>query len=103
MGNNVTCKTVGIGSIRIKMYDGIVRTLTDVRHVPELRKNLISMGVLDDVGYKFAVQGGVMKISKGILVVMKANRVGNLYKLEGRTKIDQAMVASVGAADFTSL
>ena len=81
MGNNVTCKTVGIGSIRIKMYDGIVRTLTDVRHVLELRKNLISMGVLDDVGYKFAVQGGVMKISKGILVVMKANRVGNLYKL----------------------
>ena len=42
MGNNVTCKTVGIGSIRIKMYDGIVRTLTNVRHVPELRKNLIS-------------------------------------------------------------
>ena len=43
MGNNVTCKTIGIGSIRIKMYDGIVRTLTDVRHVPKLRKNLISM------------------------------------------------------------
>ena len=67
------------------MYDGIVRTLTDVRHVPELRKNLISMGVLDNTGYKFAVQSGVMKISKGILVVMKEKRVGNLYKLEGRT------------------
>ena len=50
MGNNATCKTVGIRSIRIKMYDGIVRTLTDVRHVLELRKNLISMEVLDDVG-----------------------------------------------------
>ena len=50
MGNNVTCKTVGIGSIRIKMYDGIVRTLIDVRHEPELRKKLISMGVLDNAG-----------------------------------------------------
>ena len=39
MENNVTCKTVGIGSIKIKMYDGIVRTLIDVRYVPELRKN----------------------------------------------------------------
>ena len=44
-----------------------------------------------------------MKISKGILVVMKANRVENLYKLEGRTEIDHAIVASVGAADFTRL
>ena len=68
------------------MYDGIVRTLTDVRHVPELRKNLISMGVLDNVGYKFAVQGGVMKISKGILVFMKANKVSNLINLKGERK-----------------
>ena len=44
-----------------------------------------------------------MKISKGILVVMKANRVGNLYKLQGRTEIDQATIASVGVADFTRL
>ena len=42
------------------------------------------MGVLDNVGYKFAVQGGVMKISKGILTVMKENIVGNLYNLEGK-------------------
>ena len=40
MGNNVTCKTIGIESIRIKMYDGIVRTLTDVRHVPELELDI---------------------------------------------------------------
>ncbi|KAK3011590.1 hypothetical protein RJ639_012236 [Escallonia herrerae] len=43
-GNDVTCKVVGIGSIQIKMHDGIVRTLTDVRHVPELRKILIFLG-----------------------------------------------------------
>ena len=43
------------------MYDGTVRTLTYARDVLELRKNLISIGVLDDVGYKFTVQGGFMK------------------------------------------
>ncbi|GJV72506.1 hypothetical protein Tco_1492501 [Tanacetum coccineum] len=32
MGNDSPCKVVGIGTIRIKMHDGVVRTLTDVRH-----------------------------------------------------------------------
>ena len=47
MGNNVSCQTVGVGNGRIKMYDDIIITLLNVRHVPELRKNLISLGVLD--------------------------------------------------------
>jgi hypothetical protein len=28
MGNGISCKTVGVGSIRIRMFDGIVRKLT---------------------------------------------------------------------------
>lgn len=46
MGNNSTCKIVGVGTIRIKMYDGVVRTLIGVRHNPNLKKNLISLGTL---------------------------------------------------------
>ena len=55
MGNNMSCKVVGIGTIQIKMHDGIVRTLTGVRHVPELKKNLISLGILDSQGCKFSI------------------------------------------------
>jgi hypothetical protein len=44
MGNNVACKIIGIGTIKIRMHDGIVRTLTNVRHIPDLKKNLISLG-----------------------------------------------------------
>jgi hypothetical protein len=101
MGNIFSCKIVGVGSIRIKMYDGTVRKLTYVRHVLELRKNLIYLGVLDFVDYTCTTQGGVLKVSKGILVVMKEKRIKNLYQLEGRTKINQAMVASEGASDST--
>jgi hypothetical protein len=85
MGNDFSCKFVGVGSIWIKMIDGSVRTLIDVRQVPELRKNLISLGVLDYAGYKCTNQVGVLKVSKGILIVMKAKRNKNLYHLEGRT------------------
>jgi hypothetical protein len=71
------------------MYDGSIRTLVDVRHVPELIKNLISLGFLDSTRYKYTIQGGVMKVFKGILQVMKENKIGNLYHLEGRIESDQ--------------
>ena len=70
MGNNVTCKIVGVGSIQIKMFDGMVRTLFDVKHVPGLKKNLISLGTLDKNGCRIACQGGVLKVIRGSLVVM---------------------------------
>ena len=34
MGDDTPHPIVGIGSVQIKMFDGIVRTITDVRHVP---------------------------------------------------------------------
>jgi hypothetical protein len=53
------------------MYDGIVRTLTDVRHIPNMSKNLISLGTLDDKGYKYSDGDEVLKVSKGSLIVLK--------------------------------
>jgi hypothetical protein len=85
MGNIFSFKIIGVGSVWTKMHDGSIRTLTYVRHVPELIKKLISLGVLDSAGYKSTTQGGVLEVSKGILVVMKAKRIENLYQLEGRT------------------
>ena len=103
MGNDISCKVVGIGSIQIKMFDGFVKILTDVRHVPELRKNLISLGVLDTGIYKSTVQGGVMKVYKGILLVMKAKKVGNMFILEGRTKSDHVTTLSENDSDYVRL
>ena len=57
MGNDASCKVVGIGNIRIKMFDGVVRMLFDVSHVPNLRKNLISLGILDCNGFSYKSTG----------------------------------------------
>jgi hypothetical protein len=81
MGNNVAYKIVGIGTIRIRVHDGIVRTLTNVRHIPDLKKNLISLGTLDSLGYKYSGEGGVIRVSKGSLVIMEGNKVDGLYFL----------------------
>jgi hypothetical protein len=103
MGNYFSRKFFGVCSVWIKMCDGSARTLIDVRYVPELRNKLIYLGVLDSVGYRCIAQGVVMKVSKGILVVMKAKRIGNLYHLEGRTEVNQAVVAYEGASDYVRL
>ena len=43
-GNDDACKTVGIRSIRMKMFDRQVKTLKNVRHVSDLRKNILLLG-----------------------------------------------------------
>jgi hypothetical protein len=46
VGNDHPCKVFDIGTIKIRTHDGVIRTLTDVRYVPDIRKNLISLSTL---------------------------------------------------------
>ncbi|KAG8471703.1 hypothetical protein CXB51_036524 [Gossypium anomalum] len=100
IGNNASCKIAGVGTIKVKMFDGVVRTLSDVRHVPELKRNLISLSTLDSKGYRYTAKSGVLKISKGSLVVMKGQRkTAKLYVLQGSTVTGDAAVASSSLSD----
>ncbi|KAK2965970.1 hypothetical protein RJ640_018325 [Escallonia rubra] len=94
MGNDAVCEVMGIGTIKIKMFDGIVRTLGDVRYIPDLKKNLISLGTLDSIDCSISIKGGVMKVSKGAMVIMKGQKTKNLYKLMGKTVIGGASVST---------
>ncbi|GKC14004.1 retrovirus-related pol polyprotein from transposon TNT 1-94 [Tanacetum coccineum] len=106
IGNDSPCKVVGIGTIRIKKHDRVVRTLIDVRHVPDLKKNLISLGVLDSKGFKYTSENGVLRVSKGTLVVMKATKgTSSLYTLQGEMIIGYASVSCLekSNSDLTML
>ena len=94
MGNDATCSVIGIGTVKIKMFDGVVRVLNNVRHVPNLRKNLISLGVLDDLSYSYPSKGGIMKIIKGALMVMKGQKISTLYRLIGNTVAGRVAVTT---------
>ena len=72
MGNDHALEIAGIGTVKLKMYDGTVCTIQGVRHVKGLKKNLLSIGQLDDLGCKTHIEGGILKVLKGALVVMKA-------------------------------
>ncbi|KAG8485684.1 hypothetical protein CXB51_019017 [Gossypium anomalum] len=66
IGNNASCKIAGVGTIKVKIFDGVVRTLSDVRHVPELKRNLILLSTLNSKGYRYTAESGVLKISKAV-------------------------------------
>ena len=44
MDNDNAMKIAGIGTTKIKIFDVMVRTIEDVRHVKRLKKNLLSLG-----------------------------------------------------------
>ena len=61
------------------------------------------MGVLATGGYKCTCQGGVLKVSKGILEVMKDTNIRSLYHLEQSTKINEATMVYEEANETTWL
>ncbi|KAK1384499.1 hypothetical protein POM88_022234 [Heracleum sosnowskyi] len=94
MANSFVCETVGIGSIKIRTHDGKFCTLNDVRHVPLMTKNLISLSMLDNKGFSFQGKGGVLHVCKGSDVVLKGFKRGTLYLLQGSTLSGSVDVAS---------
>ena len=95
MGNDATCKAIGMRTIKTRMADGVVRSLGGVRHMPTLKKNLISLGIPEPNGCSFSAKDGVHKLSKGVLGLMKGTKVNNnLYKLMANTIVGGATVST---------
>ena len=86
MGNETSCGVIKIGNIRVKMFDSVIRTLCNVRHVLDMRNNLISLETLDSNDFNNKSSNGVMKVRKGVMTVMKGQKLeGNICKLMGTT------------------
>ena len=103
MGNDSTCKMMGIDSVQIKVFDGVVQKINDVRYVPDLKENLISLAVLDASGYRIILEGGNLKVARGALVAIKETRRGSIYYLNETIIIGHAVVASSKEQDISNL
>ena len=79
LADDETLKIVGKGDIRLKLPNQTTWKLQGVRHVPSLRRNLISVGQLDGEGYCTTFSGHEWKITKGALVVARGKKTGTLY------------------------
>ncbi|GFY98890.1 hypothetical protein Acr_13g0002910 [Actinidia rufa] len=79
------------GSVRFHMADGRSLTLTELRHVPSLRKNLISMGckIRRDAALKLVEEHSEFQVKQEML---RGRKIGGLYRLEGNVRTGEAIV-----------
>jgi len=79
MENQVSSKIVGIGDITMTTNTGCKLVLKDVRHVPNIRLNLISVGKLDNAGLVNHFGGGKWKLTNGSSIIARGIKEGSLY------------------------
>ncbi|KAA0051005.1 putative mitochondrial protein [Cucumis melo var. makuwa] len=81
----------------------MIRMIPNVRYVPELKCNLISLGELDELGYTYKSKNGVLKVTKGSLVKLRGTLRNGLYVLEGTTVSGSAAIALGKGIDMSML
>ncbi|XP_041995675.1 uncharacterized mitochondrial protein AtMg00300-like [Salvia splendens] len=73
------------------MQDGCIRVLTEVRYIPQVKRNLISLGLLERKGCVFSSAGGKMVVSKNSKIVMQAERIASLYYLLAEVQVSEGL------------
>lgn len=61
------------GKIKIQMHND-VQTFYDVKHVPKLKKNLISLSTLHVNSFGYKTDENYSRVSKSAMIVMKKKR-----------------------------
>jgi hypothetical protein len=68
-----------MGKVKIKKRNGNQWLLKELRHVLDLRENLIVTGNLASEGYISIFTDKLWKVTKGSLVIEKGEKVATLY------------------------
>lgn len=101
LGNDQVYKVKGIGFVKIMMYDGKERVLSQVRYVPDLNRNLISLGSLNALGYEFKTQEGCILVEEEDRVVIKDHKINGLYTLISKsTVVNSSNVTSINKSEL---
>ncbi|XP_072066897.1 uncharacterized protein [Arachis hypogaea] len=100
MGNASTVQVMGKGTVKLEFTSGRVLTLTDVYYVPEVRKNLVFVPLLNKYAFKSVFEGGKFILSKGGVFVGKGYLCENMFKLNIVNTINNNNVSVYIAESF---
>lgn len=101
--DNQPYKILGRGIIGIKMFDGCVRLLDNVKYNPRLKRNLVYIGTLDFMGYVMKING-IIKVIKDIMNLMNGTiSATGLYILKGHTIYNVDTIADTKMASSSKL
>ena len=100
MGNHNKAKVVGKGTIDVKISSGKMLILTNVFHVPNIKKNFVSANLLCKSGVKSALESDKLILSKNGIFVRKGYAIDGMYKL---SIINKEVSGCVYIVDFSYL
>lgn len=77
MGNSSATKVKGKGVVELEFTSRKLLVLNDVDYVPEVKKNLVSIGLLNKFGFKLVCEANKFVLSKDGVFVGKgwANKI----------------------------
>ncbi|RDX97173.1 hypothetical protein CR513_20081, partial [Mucuna pruriens] len=83
-GDNSTISVLGKGTVTLQTKENSTHTISNVLFVPDLKTNLLSVGQLQEKGYKISIKDGVCQIRDAKLgliarIKMLVNRMFPLY------------------------
>ena len=79
LADGSTLDVMRMGDVRTLLPNGSVWLLEKVRHIPDLRRNLISVGQLDDERHAILFVSGTWKVTKGARLLAHGKKTGTLY------------------------
>ena len=103
MGNNAVCRIIGIGTMNLKLKNGEIWELREVRHVLDLKRNLISLGMVDQNGFSIKLESGKLMISNGTRTVLEGTKRNGVYVLDGEAITGLSSVSIGSDKDKTKL
>lgn len=81
VGNNHSCSVQGMNDISLKLHDNKIKMLIGVRYVSGLKRNLISLGTLDELGFSYKAENGLMYVFKNDDLILTGTKKHDLYVL----------------------
>ncbi|XP_076951977.1 uncharacterized protein LOC143625559 [Bidens hawaiensis] len=96
IANGDVLDVTGMGDVNLVTPLGTVWNLKNVRVIPSLKRRLISVSQLDELGMEVKFGGGKWKLTKASLVIARENRCDSLYMvdvpIEGSMTVPQKKV-----------
>ena len=90
MGNDESSRIISMGTVHLETSTGCKLVLRNVRHVLEIRLNLLSVSVPDDEGFNNLLGERKWKLLKRRMVVARAQKMRSLYVMNAKVCQEEA-------------
>ncbi|GJX32777.1 hypothetical protein Tco_0242632 [Tanacetum coccineum] len=91
------CHVRGTSKAQVQMRDGSNFVLNNVRYVPKLRRNLISLGTLGKEGFTVKMQSGKIKVNTKFLNCLPPEWIVGIKRLHDDLEVTTAKVCVTSA------